>query len=302
VWGATTAIASTISQLDLAYPNSLPDLRSGPSLLLASDYGGQHKSAPYEAFSFLIADLSYCGDWNQMRSRIRKEFLRDNRRMGYKGMNDRRKRSALLPFLRAADNIPGLVLTVLVDKRLQAELLFSGAERGSVPDLLQSWPVPVVKKFIWVIHVGSALVAGLSAKGQNLLWITDEDDIAANDSRIIEATPLVAGILSQYLPHDMAHLRFGTTKCDSGDLLLEDFAAIPDLAAGALVEIPKVDTVRLDSGVRTPLRGYVPWKALSILSWLGRGSGELRKISVVVDQGDSGAQVRARALDLHMTA
>jgi hypothetical protein len=74
VWGVTAAIAHALAQLDLARPGSLPDLRSGPTLLLASDYGGQHKGATYEAFSFLLADLSYCRLWNEMRTEVRRRF------------------------------------------------------------------------------------------------------------------------------------------------------------------------------------------------------------------------------------
>jgi hypothetical protein len=299
VWGVTAAVASALSQLDLARPGSLPDLRSGPTLLLASDYGGQHKSATHEAFSFLLADHMYSWFWNEMRTEVRKRFLRDNRRMCYKGMNDRRKVSALLPFLDAANAVAGALVTVLVEKEFASGLRLGEGERDSLPGTVRPWPVPLLRRFIWITHLASALVAGLSAKGQNLIWITDEDDIAANDRRIIEATPLVAGILSDYLAHDLGHMRFGTTKCDSGDLFVEDFAAIPDLAAGALVEIPKAGVVHRGYGLRTPLRGRVPPKALNILSWLGaRQISALRKVSLVVTKGDSSKQVRVRALDL----
>ncbi len=292
VWGVTDGVASVLSQLELAKPGVLPNLRSGPTLVLASDYGGQHASAAHETFSFLLADLEYCRSWNEMRMSVRRRFLRDNRRMSYKGMNDRRKRSALLPFLDSANSIVGLLTTVLIEKEFASGLSFEGQECDSVPEAVCRWPAHVIRKFTWVTHFGAVLVAGLSNEGQNLLWFTDEDDIAANDSRIIDATPLVARILSAYQAHDMSHLRFGTTKCDNGNLFIEDFAAIPDLAAGALAELPKV------GAVRTPLCGHIPLKALHVLSWLGVPSRGLCKVSLVVNRGDSADHVKVRALDL----
>jgi hypothetical protein len=195
-----------------------------------------------------------------------------------------------------------VLATVLVDKEFASGLHLAEGERDSLPVAVRPWPVRLLARFIWIAHVGSVLVAGLSAKRQNLLWITDEDDIVANDKRLIEATPLVAGILSDYLADDLGHLRFGTTKRDSGDRLIEDFTAIPDLAAGALADIPRSGIIQLDTRLRAPLRGHVPSKALNILSWLGVTSGALRKISLVVTQGDSAKQVRVRGLDLDTTA
>jgi hypothetical protein len=236
--------------------------------------------------------LEYCRLWDETRRGVRKRFLKDHRRMCYKGMNDRRKRSALVPFLDTARSMAGLLATVSVEKEFAPELRLEEAERNRLPDTVRGWPAHVIRRSIWITHFGAVLIAGLSRRQQNLLWFTDEDDIAANDQRVIDATPLVAGILSSYLAHDMGHMMFGTTKCDSGDLSIEDFAAIPDLAAGALAEIPRV------GAVRTALRGRVPGKALNILSWLGSPSPGPCKVSLVVDQGNSVGNVRVRALDL----
>src|SRR5262249_5474062 len=87
VWGVTTSIATVMCWLDLARPDILPDLRSGPTLLLTSDYGGQHKTANHATFSFLLADLVYCDIWNATRTRVRSQLLKDHRRMCYKAMN-----------------------------------------------------------------------------------------------------------------------------------------------------------------------------------------------------------------------
>jgi hypothetical protein len=158
-----------------------------------------------------------------------------------------------------------------------------------------------VKKLLWTSHLGSLLFAGLSAPGQNLLWFTDEDDIGANPQRVTEATTLIAHISSGYQSHPSGHLRFGTTACDNGDLFLEDIVAIPDLAAGALSEVPKIHSQSRISQIAMPLRGHVSNKALAILGWLASGAHPtLHKLTLVVDQGDTREKVRVRCADLRV--
>lgn len=87
-----------------------------------------------------------------------------------------------------------------------------------------------------MLHVLGVLLGGLASPGQNVLWFTDEDNIAANDERVRELTQLFAWISAQYLDFMLGHCRVGTTRCDDGSRQIEDFAAIPDLVAGALAE------------------------------------------------------------------
>lgn len=300
VWGVTSSISNVISQLELGRNQLLPDIRIGPTLLLVSDYGGSHPKATHESFSFLLADLQFCWLWNDLRQEIRTRVLKDRRRMSYKGLNDRRKRLALLSFLDAANRIPGVLLTILVQRHCaQYTMRLSEPERHTIPSALRQWPIHVIRKFIWIVHLASLLVAGLSRPGQNLIWITDQDDTVANTQRVIDLTPIVAGVTSQYLPHDLGRLRFGTTACDNGDLYLEDISAIPDLAAGATAEIPVMFPGNVIPSVQVPLRGTVPSKALRILAWIGAPELQpLRKLVLVVDQGDTLGKNSVRPLDV----
>ena len=297
VWSVTTSIAKLVAQLELVEPALLPDLHIGDTLLLACDYGGQHRSAAYETFSFLLTDLAFCWLWDENGRVIRNTILKDKRRMSCKGLNDSRKRSALLPFLRVADSLPGVLVTVLVEKKYSATMAIEEADHDQLPLAVQSWPASTIRKFVWAMHLGALFVAGLSRPFQNLWWITDQDAIAANDGRLIGATPIVAGILTQYCSRDMGHLRFGTTACDNGDLFLEDIAAITDFAAGALSEIPVLATTKQISSIAVPLGGHVPSKALQILNWIGTPKPQpLRRLVFVVDQGDTKNKVRVRGL------
>ena len=297
-WGVTAGISNVMRQLQLAHIELLPNLHLGPTLVVTSDYSGQDKKATHETFSFLIADLTFCWLWDEKRRQVRKTLLPDKRRMSYKGLNDVQRRRALLPFLEAADWIPGVLATVLVDKRLARSLMLTSADRLELPAHLANWPSQVIKKLLLVSHLGSLFIAGLSAPGQNVEWFTDADDFVANDKRVIDLTPLFAGMVSNYSEQQMGHFRFGTTRCDNGDLMIEDFASLPDLAAGALCEIPMRGILPRDSQVRVSARDYLPPKAVPILAWLSKPCQALRRLTFVVDDGDSPRKVRVRALGL----
>ena len=89
-----------------------------------------------------------------------------------------------------------------------------------------------------VLHLSAFLLSGLSVPGQDVLWIIDEDDIAANVTMLTDLTELFVGLCSSYSSHPLGHIRCGTTATagDAG-LALEDLAAIVDLTTGALGEV-----------------------------------------------------------------
>lgn len=296
-WGVTAAISKLIGQLELAHIELLPDLRQGPTLILASDYSGQHRAATHETFSFLVADLTSCWLWDNRRLEVRKTLLRDKRRMSYKALNDVQRRRALLPFLTAADCIPGLLVTMLVDKRFIRSLELTVEERRELPPVFAEWPTKVIKKLVFISHFGALFLAGLSASRQNVLWITDNDDFVANDQRVIHLTPFFAGMVSNYSDQEMGHFRFGTTRCDNGDLMIEDLASLPDFASGALCEIPMRGVLPRCSQVRLSVRDHLPRKAVLILGWLSKRGESLRRLTFVVDEGDQPNRVRVRALE-----
>ena len=133
------------------------------------------------------------------------------------------------------------------------------------------------------------VVEGARADGQSLVWITDEDEIAPNPTKHAEATRFIGHLLNHYCTGNMGHFRFGTTALDSGDLLIEDLAAVADLAAGGLQEI--LSRVGLPTNSRLPDRlifaaeGVAPIKVRYIGQWLSESSGALKKVNVVVDEG-----------------
>ena len=211
-WGLTASISNVVRQLEISHDELLPNLRLGPALVMASDYGGQHKEATHESFSFVIADLASCWLWDEERRRLRAIYFTEKRRMSYKALNDGRRRQALLPFLAAADLIPGVLATVLIDKEFSQSFVLTSNDRSELPSGIAKWPRQVILKMMFVAHLGALFLAGLSGPGQNILWLTDNDDFVANDERVVDLTALFAGVISQYCEHRLGHFRFGTMR------------------------------------------------------------------------------------------
>ncbi len=200
-FGMSNTLSDFIATLEYSDPRLLTDLRIGPTLILTCYYSGQHKRASHESYAFLIADLAFTWLWDEMRQETRKTVLRDSRRMSFKALNDSRRRQALVPLLRASNTIPGLLLIVLVDKKIDTLFKDDGNNTLNALSGVKNWGQPTVERFLRMAHLGNILLAGLSAEGQNVIWLTDEDDIVANQQRIIDGTKVISHISSHYLPH-----------------------------------------------------------------------------------------------------
>jgi len=283
-----TIIDDNIGQMLVRHPSSLPDLRTASTIVIASDYGGEHPAAKYQVLSFLLADIGKCQEWDRARQKLRAELLGDKRRLLFKRLGHRQKQRALKLFLQAADSIPGLAFTVAID--LSIESLFAGSAPLDLdnPDFaaFKTWKHTTLEKAFRAIHFISFLLAGLSTPGQNVLWFTDKDAIAANPDRLRQLTNLFAWISSSYLTFNLGHLRCGTTQSDDGSMRIEDLVAIPDLIAGAIGE--QLQLVRsvgpdMSSSVFWLHRGDFSTKTSFITWWLADTTKPLKRVFCLVD-------------------
>ena len=226
------------SRLDARYGGCLPDLRSAQTLLLGSDYSGESSDAPYLVLSFLMTSLESWSEWEPRRLQVRREYFSDSRRMSFKRLGDTQRRRAVVPLLCAANHLCGLSFSIAINKKCESIFAAPSPLDLSNPDFAayRKWKPAVLEKAFLALHVLGVLLGGLASPGQDVMWFTDEDSIAANDDRVRELTQLFGWISSQYLAFDLGHCRCGTSRCDDGNRQIEDFLAIPDMIAGALSE------------------------------------------------------------------
>jgi len=300
IWQPVTSKEGTLfgllnaefARLDRTYDFILPDLRESDTLLIGSDYSGESSKAPYVVYSFILTSLESWAKWEPTRLRVRNEFLSDSRRMSFKRLSDGQRRRALPHLLEASNALQGLSFSVALNKSCASVFEALPPLNLNNPQfaVYRKWKADVLEKAFFINHTLGVLLAGLAVPGQNVMWFTDEDSIAANDDRVCELTQLFAWISSLYLTFTLGHLRCGTSKCDDGSRQIEDYLAIPDMIAGALSEqlaLKVTDPSELHD-VFWMHRDDFSDKTKSITWWFSESRSPLKRLFFIVDPKEHG--------------
>jgi len=280
--------------------NILWQARSAPfarqNLIIASDYGGEHKVAGHLVYAFLVADTSP-SDWPMAIRRIRTSILRNGRRMSFKRLNDPIRRQALIPFLDAADTLTGHLVVVAVDKRIKWLVTRKGDsirwERAL--KLKSKWTDHAFENMGRKAYLIALFLSIWSRPMMNVDWITDQDQSVANADRLDDAHTFAATMSSLLLPHKMGEFGMNSTVIDGPDRALEDFCALPDLAAGMASEICSALATKgnWSTSHRYELEvDAVSSKAGLISDWFWQSKFRLRKTMIQMDAVPTGYTVR----------
>lgn len=136
-----------------------------------------------------------------------------------------------------------------------------------------------------VVRTVAFLIAGLSTPNQDVRWITDQDDIAPSEEGFADMSNVFQATVNSYLSHPIGGLSCSTTA--GSPLEVEDFVAIPDLTAGALVELFAAYAKRgvsMSEHLVLPRPDDLPGKTHDILNWLAADLS-LRRLVYAVDPG-----------------
>lgn len=194
-------------------------------LLIFSDYSGEEAEANYYTYTFLIINDSSIKEWDLKRKSLRNTILNDNRRISYKNYRDRKSRKYIEEFVILANSLNGFLITFAFDKRI--DTIFDKSARANDLNTRSN------EKSLRIQHLAGFLASGFSNTNQNLLWITDNDSVVANQSLHKDFANSFSLILNNYLSHNLRHIQVGTTDSDDGTRLIEDLCSIADLEAGA---------------------------------------------------------------------
>jgi hypothetical protein len=218
--------------------------------------------------------------------------------MAFKAMNDRYRRAALVPLLDLADLIDGWLVVFAVSKA--GSSCFAQAEGSEVNSALDNWKPSIRERMKRILSLSAFLVSGFADVGQNVLWIIDQDDIAANAKQLTDLTALFAQVVSNSITYDLGHLRCGTAHC--GTLWLEDTLSLCDLAAGAVCEVGTRMTVMprlLQKHLISPLPPQVAWKSRVITDWLAVEERALKRMTCFVELDDHSPRMLATVVRWH---
>ena len=270
-----------MAMAEFTNPQFFPDLRRNPDLVLASDYAGEHAESDYQVACYLLTNRAGVMDsWERGRLRVRDEYLFDGRRMAFKKLSDAERQRALVPFLKATAQMNGIVFCAAIDKSLMTSNF--GYEFSAVSGAAK--PL-VLAKLTRIAVLGSILVGGLSASGQNVHWITDDDEIVGNDAVLADAGVVIGGMLHRNCPSSMDMPSIGVAGKFDDNLRAEDLCAIPDLVGGAMAEnLNAMDksSIPRETNLFTPVFKRVSTKATLILGWFASLNGPLKKLFCLV--------------------
>lgn len=295
-------IGGCIAGAEARHPGLIPELRDGKGLVAVSDYGGEHGTALWSTYCYVVAQLDDAARWAADTRPLRAKLLPDGRRMAFKRLGDRVRARALPSFLASANDLRGLLVCFAVQRKI-ASLFTRGPLDPSRLEYepLRGYPAHVAEKVLRVTHLLALLVAGLSAADQDLVWLTDEDPMAPTPGHLRTLTDVIRRATAEVLPHQMRHLRVATARGDPGDRSIEDLLAIPDLVAGMLADLLAYmlgEHGAPPSGMFLARPQRLPVKLRELGDWFSDNTQRLSRLVVIIDE-TSGGSLRATHFRFH---
>lgn len=306
--GLMSSLDSVICRSQWKGDRSYPDLSHSSNILVFSDYSGSHENSRCDCYSFLLIAQESWPLWEERRRQTREHFRLGDRTFAFKKLNDAMKQKALPSLLSAANDLNGLCVSIVIDKQIRTVICEDGSERA---EFMSLFPTVSLKersfeRLMRVVHFVGFFVAGLVHAGQNIIWITDRDEIAAGPSQLAALTKVFGLSINRYVSARgqlmLGHLRCGTTESDV-DNQLEDLAAIPDLVAGAMAEVLTSCQSRHGSipvGLWSPMPDEASQKTSFISSWLSNGGHQLKRAVFSIGYSRDRAQIDVSCIDIRV--
>jgi hypothetical protein len=297
--GYLFSLSDSLRIVEAKHPDMLVPVVDG-TMIVASDYSGQHKEATHEAYSFLVTTDGALNEWLPFLGEFRERWLPDNRRISFKKLNEPVRWRALPAFLKTIGELKGNLITILIDRRVGS--FMSGGPDAAVAVFPDCFPNNAnhgtVEKMLRLASFVALILAGLRRENQMSNWISDHDEaLDSHDKReqfARLATYLTFGLTGWRQAAD--HL-FGTTESAMAPYWSEDVAAIADLAAGAYCKMNShlptffgTETWR----VAVSSSGVENQRARAIGDWLATSQGVLKRVLLRLEK-DGGGNVRASA-------
>jgi hypothetical protein len=268
----------------------MPPLRSS-RLFIFSDYVLPRTSRKYHVISLLLVDLDDCGEewcvWTEWRAKI----IPDGRRMEFKKLNDGCKARALPHLLSFAQSLEGISLTFAVQKGIEHIVTAKDSVQKWQGRLKARWERTSLETMVRVTSSVSTLICGLARNAKEVTWISDQDDIFANQDKSEDTLFVLNQHIARYLRPYGGRISVGTTALATGDDELEDLCAIPDIIGGAIAEFLTLGLDAVAAGSQFQ-EAKLSSKTQGIMRWVQSGAGaKLKRQLVVFHKGDPGKYI-----------
>src|SRR5208282_1664659 len=266
------------------------DLRAfgNNAVAVFSDYGGE-STGSYHTYSTLVCGYGYTGLFGQRMKAVREKHTLGGKEIAFKKFGNGPLRRALPEYLAALDNLPGLLCTLAVDKRVTT--LFGPQEKSTMAALsrileaegLGRRKAHVTEKLLRIVHFTAFLTALLAHNGQKIFWMTDNDASCANREAHQQLLILFERVLSIYTRSDCEFpLIGGAVPFNPPSIEMMDLLSVPDVVAGCIV--PCIPT----QGSKPDRNAQVKRGADSVLRWHTQDGIGLKKTVFLIRLGAGG--------------
>lgn len=268
---------------------SLPDFSDDKKVFVMSDFSGEHRSALYNTYSFIILAQDKIGPFQAKVHELREKhgLLNPYSEFAYKDLRFGARSRALPEFLDLVDNyIHGAVITLAVEK--QIETLFGPSKPEAHAFLVDQlaalgfgqWKGPDAEKVSRVCHTLAVFASLLTSAGQRLLWYCDNDTINVDGKRrtFAHTQELFKAVWGMYATQPLDVIGFGRSFEDKS--YLDDLLSVADFAAGVVQDLLQGNATGADiSGGDEKLR---------VIRWAASPARFLSKINIQISRMENG--------------
>src|SRR6202142_2526195 len=217
----------------------LPELSAfnNQSLGVFSDYSGEG-SGRYFVYSVLVCGFNMRASFEARMAEIRPRFGLGTKEIAHKDLNMGQLLRALPDCLAAADDLPGFLCTVAIDKQIGSVF---GTEEDTPRRLvavledagLGVRKPDVAEKLLRIVHLAAYLTALLGHNGQNVFWMTDHDAICPTPAQHLHLLETFGRVLPIYQKPASRFAKIGgATPFPERSVEMNDLLSLADLAAG----------------------------------------------------------------------
>lgn len=297
--GYLFSLSDSLRNLEDKHPDALVATNQH-SMIIASDYSGQHKDASHEAYAFVVTSDNAIKEWLPLLEQFRKLCLPDGRRLSFKNLKEPVRWRALPQFLETIGHLSGNIITIMVDRRVGS--FMAGGPKAIIEAFPDCFSPNVkhgtVEKMFRLASFVSLILSGLRPENQESHWISDHDE-ALDSNEKIEAFSLLAryityGCINWIRP---AINYFTTTESLYAPDWAEDIASIPDIVAGSCCKMSRYLPTFLGREswtVAISSENIGDQRAFAVGSWLSRGQTALKHVLLRLER-DAFGEVRASA-------
>lgn len=284
----TAAVDAVLRELHEREQLVLPDLGApNQTIGIFSDYAGDDRGSDFVSYSFLLMAYNYHDVFGEEVQRLRQKFMMSHleKEIAYKDRGFGPIARALPGYLEALDDrVAGWLVSVAVDKRLKTVMGFPGHEgEEEIRKQFESagvggWKTAVGERVLRVAHLASYLLAVVVGEGQKVFWMTDNDDIVANQTKGQRTMRIFQSLIPEYTRKRVGTVGWAVPFQDPRSMVHEDLLSATDLACGAIS-----GHLRLNSDEAAATKAAEP-----IVRWLSRDGVGLRKILIRLVLADGG--------------